>query len=291
MRLLARLLVPLLLLFAIGGVAYSGANFTAPTRSNPSNALAAATLPSPAAFTATPAGRNVSLSWTAATPSQNYILSGGTATSSACSGVNYAALGTPAATTYSDARYTPQGTWYCYRLENRYRSFTSASVIRPVQLGVVATAVAITNGGISGSVDTGDVVTITFNQAISAASRPSSTSTVCASGPTDVIYLASTTTSGACAPETTQIGTLTGRPISNNPRWDATYAWNAAGTQLTITLTTRIAQNKNGVLGAGTNSFNPTTAAASLLSSTGNFHVCDTNTGGGNCLPTATGAF
>ena len=42
---------------------------------------------------------------------------------------------------------------------------------------------------------------------------------------------------------------------------------------------------------SGTWTANPTTVATSLQSATGAFHTCDTNTGGGSCLPTVTGSF
>jgi hypothetical protein len=39
----------------------------------------------------------------------------------------------------------------------------------------------------------------------------------------------------------------------------------------------------------GTGTFNPTTTAAAVLSTTGSYHNCDTNTGGGSCLRTTSG--
>jgi hypothetical protein len=69
----------------------------------------------------------------------------------------------------------------------------------------------------------------------------------------------------------------------------ATWAWSAANTVLTVTVGNRTAGPNTSV--SGTSKFNPTTTAAKLLSTTGSFQTCNTNTGGGNCLPTATGSF
>ena len=41
---------------------------------------------------------------------------------------------------------------------------------------------------------------------------------------------------------------------------------------------------------SGTWTLNPTTTGTKVLSATGSYHNCDTNTGGGNCLPVATGS-
>lgn len=287
-----------ILLTAVGAVGWSGASFSAPARHNPGNSFTAHTLAPATGLTATASGRDVALSWTAAPFATSYQVAGGAGNAS-CSGVTYGAVGTAATTAFSDpGRYTPQGTWQCYRVGTTYRSYTSLSgdPQAAVQLGFVATGVTLSpNGSLLATLDTGDRIDVTFNQPVSAASRPAATSKVCARDSSDTVFLATTTTSGACGVggEVVQLGRMTGVPITTgtDPRWDATYAWNAAGTQVTITLGARIAGATDAVLAAGTFTFAPTSVAGFLESATGAFHICDTNSGGGNCLPAVSGNF
>src|SRR5262249_34691540 len=103
------------------------------------------------------------------------------------------------------------------------------------------------------------------------------------------IMLASTTTSGNCSTgETVNLGTLTGGDSTRPARFAATHAWSAGNTTLTGTIRARTdgAQNPTPTRARD---FNPSTTATTLRSATGNFHICDTNAGGGNCLPVLSG--
>ena len=160
-----------------------------------------------------------------------------------------------------------------------------------VRLGVVAQAIAVANGGTAGRFDQGDTIAITFNQAITTASGPIASNNVCTNtgrdGDARCHRRSGTTCSTAAA---TTIGTLTSLAINRAARYNATYAWSAGNTVLTVTLGSRSAGAQNPTI-SGTAVYTPTTTATGLLSQTGAFHTCSSNTGGGNCTPTATGGF
>ena len=248
----------------------------------------------PTTLTAAAVGHDVALTWASGSNGNGYAVLGvGNGTSSNCTSATFAALGTTAGTSYTDTgRYTPQGTWFCYRTQTTYGSWSSvtANPTAAAQLGVVAATVQAQNGGTAGRLDTGDRIIVTFNQALATASGPSGTNTVCAVNGSPIV-VGSTTTSGTCATgETTNLGKLTGGTTAANGRWNATWAWSAANTTLTVTLGTRTS-GASVATTSGSWTFNPTTTAAKLLSSTGAFHTCDTNAGGGNCLPGMAGSF
>jgi hypothetical protein len=298
------------------GVAY--ATFSK-TTSNSSNTVTATSLTAPTGLTAVPAGRDVSLAWTAASPANGYDVQAGAASGSSCASTTFATIGsnpTTATTSYTDtnragpsgsaptAPAVAQGTYYCYRARTRYNLWQSAATTSAVavQVGVVATSLAIvkngnttgcTSSGAAGALDCGDQITITFNQAINPANGPAAGDTVCGASGGTTILLASTTPSGACntGTETTEVGTLTTPTLTNTQRYPATYAWSAGNTVLTITLGARQSGPKNLVVGNGTFTFNPTTNAAELKSTSGAVHACDSTTGGGVCKPSTTAGF
>jgi hypothetical protein len=275
---------------AAGGTA---ASFNART-ANPAATYALTALYAPTSLTATTAGAGVNLSWTAGANGNGYsILGVANGTSSNCAAATTASLGTSVGTTYADSsRSTPQGTWFCYEVKTKYSAWTSVASNPRVaaQIGVVVSTIVAANGGTAGKLDTGDTITATFNQPITTASGPSGTNSVCAIGGATIV-IGTTTTSGTCvATETTNFGKLTGGTSSTNVRYAATYAWNAALKQLTITIGSRTS-GLTAPTTSGTWTLGPTTTATKLLSTTGSLHTCDTNTGGGSCLPTLTGSF
>ena len=286
--------IPAVAALVVGVLApLSGASFNA-TAANPGNVYALTALYAPSGLTATPSGHDVGLSWSAGTNGNGYSLLGvANGTSSNCSSASFASIGSPGGTSYTDTgRFTPQGTYFCYQVKTSYASWTSVSgnPTAAAQLGVVAGSIAAANGGTAGKLDTGDTITVTFNQPISTGTGPSGTNSVCAiSGAT--IVLGSTTTSGTCgASETVNLGKLSGGSSGANARWSATYTWSNSNKTLTVTIGSRTVGSSNPSV-SGTWTFTPTTTSSKLLSSAGSFQTCNTNTGGGNCLPTMSGSF
>ena len=298
------------------GIAYAAFS---KTTSNGSNTVTATSLSAPTGLTAAPAGRDVSLAWAAATPANGYDVQGAApASGSSCTGLTFSTIGTSpttTGTTYTDtnragpsgsaptAPAVAQGTYYCYRAMTRYNLWQSATTgAVAVQVGVVASSLAIVKAGntagcgtsgANGAMDCGDQIVITFNQAMDTTTGPSSGDTVCGSSGGTTILLASTTTSGGCnaGTETSELGSLTTPSLTNSARYNATYTWSAGNTVLTITLGGRASGNKNIQPAAGTFTYNPTTTATLLKSSSGAVHVCDSTTGGGVCKPSTTSGF
>jgi hypothetical protein len=269
----------------------SGASFAAQT-ANRNTAYAFTAVYAPGSLTATTAGHDVSLSWPAGTNGNGYALLGaGNGTSTNCSSASFGSIASSAATTYTDTnRYTPQGTEFCYEVQTSFGAWTSvnANPVAAAQLGVVASTAVAANGGTAGDLTTGDTIVITFNQPMTTSTGPAVGNSVCSiNGAT--IMLASTTTSGNCSTsETVNLGTLTGGNSTRRARYAATYAWSSGNTVLTVTIGARTDGSQDTTL-TGTWTFNPSATATTLVSATGNFHVCDTNAGGGNCLPVLSG--
>jgi hypothetical protein len=262
---------------------------------NPGNVFSIGALYAPSGLSASVSGHDVSLAWTAGTGGSGYKVYGvSNGTNSNCTGAAVAQIGTSASTSYSDSgRYAPQGNYYCYEVRTSYGSAWTSVTGNPVvaaRIGFFAQTVTQANGGTSGRLDTGDVITVTFDQAVTTSTGPTGTNTVCAVA-TGQILLGSTTASGACATsETTNLGLLTGGTAAANGRFNATYVWSNGNKTLTVTLGTRTSGTTT-ITTSGTRTFNPTTATTKLQSATGAFHVCDTNAGGADCLPTASGSF
>lgn len=285
------LLLGLLLGFTLGGATAARAAFS--SSATAAQSISSLALTAPTGLAGTPSGHDVSLAWTpgsGGTATAISALSNGT--SSTCPGAGYTALGSTAGASYTDAgRYLAQGTWECYQAVNTHGTWWSQSgnPVVAVQIGVVATSVALADGGTAGRLDPGDTVVVSFNQPMTTASGPPATDNVCASKAAGTVVLGSTGAGGTCTTTQAGLGTLTGLTVSRNGRFKATWTWNAAGTVLTVTIGARTAGNTPTISGAAT--FTPSTTATALVSASGGFHVCDSNAGGGNCLAAATGGF
>ncbi|HYX84161.1 MAG TPA: hypothetical protein VE777_04255 [Gaiellales bacterium] len=277
---------------ALAGAA-SAAAFT--SSATASQTISSRTLGAPSGLTATPAGHNVSVSWTAGSNGSAYAVdAAANGTSSSCAGASWASLTATAGTSLTDAgRYIPQGTYECYRVTTTYGTWSSATgnPTVAVQIGIVASRTAIANGSTAGKLSAGDSMTVTFNQAITPGSGPLATDTVCTDNATDTIMIGVTGSGTTCSTASpTSVGTLTGFTINRNARYSATYAWSAGNTVLTVTIVARAAGSQDPTV-SGPGTYTPTTTAIGLLSATGSFHTCSSNTGGGNCTPAATGSF
>jgi hypothetical protein len=291
---LARIVSAVVVLAVAAGVgARSTASFAA-QGANAGNKFAYTALYAPTGLTATPSGHNVNLSWTAGTNGSGYsVLGYNNGTSTTCSTAFSTVFGSPTTTSYTDSgRYLQQGTYECYQVKTTYGSAWTSVNTNPTafaQLGVVAKTAVASNSSSSGNLNSGDKIVITFNQAITTTTGPVSGDTVCTLAGSGTIMLGSTTTSGTCSTsETVDLGKLTGGTTASTGRWTATYVWSGSNTILTVTLGTLTGSNSALT---GTWTFTPTTTSSKLQSSTGGFSACNTNTGGGNCLPTMTGGF
>jgi hypothetical protein len=291
-----RILAGALLGAAIGvasGAAIARAAFTSPATA--SQAISSRNLVAPASLTATPSGHDVNLSWPAGSNGSGYaVATANNGTSSNCTSATFAALASTASTTYADTgRYLQQGTYQCYRVATTYGTWSSVSSnpLAAAQLGFVASTVSVTNGGVAGTLDPGDKIVITYNQAVTTATGPISTSKVCTNAASSgAIVMIGDAIASCTATTAVLVGSLTGGTSSKTAAYNATWTWSAGNTVLTVTVGTRTSGTANSAI-TGTQTFNPTTTATATLSATGSFHNCDTNTGGGNCLPTVTGSF
>ena len=187
----------------------------------------------------------MNLSWTAGTNGNGYaIAAAANGASSNCTAASFSALTTTAGTSITDTgRFTPQGTFECYRVTTTFGTWSSqaGNPTVAVRLGVVAQAIAVANGGTAGRLDQGDTIVITFNQAITTASGPVAANNVC-TNTGGTVMLGVTGTGASCSTATaTTIGTLTSLTINRAARYDATYAWSAGNTVLTVTIGSRSA--------------------------------------------------
>jgi len=288
----ARVAAAAVALVLLAGTATAIAAFT--KTASASQTVSSRNLGPPTGLTGITSGHNLNVSWTAGTNGSGYaIAAAANGTSSNCTAASFAALTTTAGTTITDTgRFTPQGTFECYRVTTTFGTWSSqtGNPTVAVRLGVVAQSVAITNGGTAGRLDAGDKLAITYNQAITTASGPVAGNNICTNtGGTVMLGVTGTGTTCSTGSATT-IGTLTSLTINRAARYDATYAWSAGNTVLTITIGSRSAGTQDPTV-SGTAVHTPTTTATGLLSQTGSFHTCSSNSGGGNCTPTATGSF
>jgi hypothetical protein len=278
-------------------------------QTNPVAAVSVAGPPDqPTNLTATPAGRNVLLNWTAGLNATGYdVLGVANGVSSACPAAaspGYSLINSTNGPDFSDANraapagvtpsggMVPQGSWYCYLVNSTDGASTSAgNPVAGVQVGFVVTSVQLINGNTPDRIDAGDMIVVDFNQPVNPATGPGNTDTVASEATSGQLLIGSAVTSGApTAGETVSLGSLTGS-FSSSTRFSATYAWTNGNKTLTVTLGSKISGPASAKLSPTTWTFNPTTTAANLQSSAGANHICDTNTGGGNCLPTPTGGF
>ena len=258
---------------------------------NPDNTFALTSLYAPGGLTVTPLPRSVGLTWT---PGQNgsayRVLSAPAPNPQVdnCAGASFSTLATPAATNYTHAAWTPQGTWRCYLVQTAHHSWTSVenNPGGAAQLGFVATSAEFTNSG-NARIDGGYVFTITFNHPVAVPSGPQPGNTICWTN--DRIVLGSVQ-NGTCAPtdSSPRLGFLSGGTIDGNYRLAATWGWSNDNRTLTITVGGRLSGGGNyGHAGAWT--FTPTPNTSFLQSATGSHHACDNNAGGGNCTPVVNG--
>jgi hypothetical protein len=270
------------------------ASFASP-RSLGSNTFTTRGLVAPLSLNATLSGHDILLGWPAGQNGSGYAILGvANGSSSDCSSVTFGSIGTATSTSYTDTgRYTPQGTYYCYQVQTTYGTWTSmtGNPTAVSQIGFVASTVSLINNGNStgcgsssqsGLLDCGDQIVITFNRAVSTASGGSGY--VCSTN-TNTLMIGVTQGSGACqTTEALNVGKLVGGASNKNGRFNAGWVWSNGNKTLTVTIGLLTTGSFPRLTGTWT--FNPTTDATKMLSAAGAYHICDTNSGGGNCMPT-----
>ncbi len=248
----------LLVLVAGGALAYgqvSGtfALFTAETK-NPNAVFQGSWIPqiqSPTSALVTSGSYNqVQLSWSTGTnpPSGNPITGysveyadGLSSASASCQ--SYGAFSTPASSP-TTVTGTNISDWWCFRIHATSATvWTSPTVaFTPVRLFVPINTVVTNTGGTAGSIEQGDTIQITFNQA------PSNPGTITVS-----------TNSAAGTVTIGSVGTISGLAIGANKSYDVSTS-SVSGSQLTILL----GASNNG------NSHKPTTVSGLPGTFTGN---------------------
>lgn len=283
-------------LLAVFPVRGEFATFSAETE-NSTSAFAGGWIPAPTGLTVNgPAGYGADLTWvsgaSSSTPSPNPVtgqqlfgVDGGTGASASC-GSSYSYLSTmsgPTTTNYTDPGSSGEnGHWYCYEMVSTSAStWTTPATFSPVRVGLYVTGVHIANGG-SGSnrMNSGDTITITFNQDI----NTPTTNRFCAvnSGGNDVIILGDTRTFGTCrTTDSYTIGEITGVTVSASIN-AITENVSVSGNVLTVRLTANTTRTATGVAGS---TFTPST---SVTSAVGGAAAC-TSASAPTCVGTADG--
>jgi hypothetical protein len=164
------------LLLSNGVVGTTFALFNAET-TNANSTFAGGWVGAPSAATATATGYDVALAWTVGTHGPvtgQQIFGVDNTTNPSCSGAAYSLLTTTPATlaaataTYTDpsrATVANNGNWYCYEVVSKSAtSWTAPFDLAALQLGLVTTAVQITNSGVASRIQSGDSIKLTFNQ-------------------------------------------------------------------------------------------------------------------------------
>ena len=254
----------------------------------PDNTLSTKTLTTPTGLAANPVGHTVETSWNAANGDAYKLTGGASGTDSACTAVTYGVVASPVAPSFTDARFTPEGHYFCYKVQSTEGTAWESPASAPVsaQLGFVAASVVVSGNG-DRLIDPGETITVNFNQAVDTASGPSATDTVCSDPGPQILVLGSTTTTGSCnsATESIKVGTMApSLSIKIDARYDATYVWSNGNKTLTITVGTQVSGNKKtkikGIL--------TLTPASTLLEAAVGNGICTSNAGGGDCLPATT---
>lgn len=286
------------LLLSNGVIGTTSALFNAETN-NANSAFAGGWVGAPSAATATASGYDVGLAWTVGThgPVTGQQVNGvDNGTNSSCTGAAYALLTTTPTTlaaataTYTDpSRGTAanNGNWYCYEIVSESAtSWTAPFDLAALQLGLVTTAVQLTNVGTAKVIEKNDTIKLTFNQRTNLAAGNikvcAYTSGVVLLGDsaggagcnvdTDTYSVAKLTVAGATIPGIISFRSST-VAVSSTAPWTATIT--LAGTNSTVTMT----GTANWTLtGSSSVLSNATTHQATMCSATGLLRACQPTT-------------
>jgi hypothetical protein len=298
---------PVLALILVAGtvptVGFADATVSA-TASNAANTFSSTALYAPTSPSAAPLGHTASVSWAASIPQNGngYVVSGtnvGSSPSATCppAASSYSFVAGTAAATFTDSTSLAggtDGTYVCYLLRGGQDpaapaswvadpAWTSADVLPTVKtaIGFFATGVTLTNVGTAGSINSGDVVAVTFDQAVNTAGL--SIAQVCAAVASKTLYLGSSGGGPLSCTTANTAGMLTGINLSSTLSLDGAFAATAAWSNANRTLTITIGAQSMGQpisVGAGTTTYTP----AAFSSSAGAAAICTTAI----CTPTST---
>jgi hypothetical protein len=260
---------------------------------NAASSFAGGWVDAPSALTATASGYDVGLAWTPGThgPVTGQTLNGvDNNTNSNCTGAAYALIATmPLATTatYTDSSRgsaANNGHWFCYQLVSTSATVWTAPTPQVLQLGLVTSAITITNHGTNNSIDATDTIMLTFNQRTNKAASGTTKVCVLTSGK---IILGDTTGGAACATgDGFNIGTITGVTIGTNRVYqNSTFTTTTAAAPWTMTIT---------LVGAGASTYSGTatfTPSSSILSNATTHQATMCTTASAICQPTTTTHF
>lgn len=246
------------------------------------------------AASATASGYDTSLAWTPGTqgPVTGQQLYGvDNTTTSNCTGVTYSLLATLASAstaTYTDSNRgsTANGDWYCYELlSTSASSWTAATALPAVQLGLVATAISLTNG--NGTIANGDTIKITFNQKTTVAAGTVKVCGWAGTGTAGSIVIGDTAAGNcAAAGDAYSIGKITNIAVGTTRTYLTSTAAVSASAPWTVTIT--LAGSSGSSTESGTAKFTPSTTVKSSAT-TDQATACTAATT--NCQPTTTSTF
>ena len=321
----------LVLLAAAGAVAGTSASFNARTTNDAAYSTDA--LNNPTSVTTSNEGYTVSYSWTAGSMTSGAstfshrlstkapTLGSVTGSAPACTWSDTFGTTTtiPSATTSASVTVPNNrlGLWLCWRLDVQHPAsgtptwVSQSSPSGSVQIGFVAQSVTVANGGVAGTMDSGDTIVLKLSQQALKSSIGS---------PTDVCFLTSSknsttgtvyvgrSTATACASTNTLLGSFPvanaaiGNPAANwTPTYAATFSWqgscnvgNTACDELLITLGARGTGNTDpSVTINATSIFTPVATLQSFATVSGSaLPLCTAaNTSTSFCRPTVAGSF
>lgn len=269
----------------LGGGRFGGtfAAFNAQTK-NAGSAFAGGWVVAPTPGSLAVSGADVNLTWAVGSQGvasqQVYYADNGTSTD--CSSVTWSALGSAlqaAATGTTDAGRgsSANGHYICYRVDSVNNSWTRTSTYAsPVRVGFYATSVTLANSGSANRFDSGDSITVVFNQP---PQLPSASAVCIFRSTTNAVLIGDTS---GCTNGTSSLFVLTLSSGSiNRSSTSYTASYSVAGNTLTVTLGNQPSPGQRPQTSSPAWVFNPGT----LTSATGAVALCADPT----CIPTPSG--
>lgn len=267
--------------------------------SNANSAFAGGWVGAPSAATAAASGYDVGFAWTPGThgPVTGQQLFGvDNGTSSNCTGAAYTLLATLASAStaaYTDASrgtLANDGNWFCYQLvSTSATTWTAPLSLSALQLGLVTTAVQITNVGTANRIEKNDTIKLTFNQRTNLGTGNIK---VCVYA-TGVIQLGDTSSGGGCAaspPAGYTVGKLTvaGATIPNALNFTSSTVALSTSAPWTMTITLAGTNATANMTGTPTWTLN---GSSSILSFATTHQATMCSTTATTCRPTTTTNF